>query len=162
MSKSFADLVEAARIEKGYSRANLATLIGVATQSIIIYEQGSCGSHPSIPPDDVRKLIVKVLGLSTKEVNAAMRETLRRRKERIRHRDDLYPNEMLIDDLRSRVSCCPCKNSTVSSAKALIKVCRVQFTDGNGRCKECAVWGSKGEDVDALKERNITIKEILL
>lgn len=116
----------------------LAEQVGTTAGNITQYETGI------VPPPELRRKLQKALDLKLKAINAAMGETIRRRKQR-KTAQPLYSNTFHdgVDLLRVGRSC-PCENAILSSVEVLLRRCRAEKRNGNGRCKRCEVLKSKG------------------
>jgi transcriptional regulator with XRE-family HTH domain len=138
---SIGELLRARREELEMTVRQLAEQVGTTAENITQYEAGI------VPPPELRRKLQKALDLKLKAINAAMGETVRRRKQR-KTAQPLYSNTFRegIDLLRV-AGHCPCKDSILSSVDVLLLRCRAEKRNGNGRCKLCVVLKSKGLDL---------------
>lgn len=135
---SIGELLRARREELELTVRQLAEQVGTTAENITCYETGI------VPPPHLRGKIQKALDLRRDAINAAMGETIHRRRRRKLNKPYLCNTFRYAADLLSTAGHCPCKDSILSSVEVLLLRCRAEKRNGNGRCKRCEVLKSKG------------------
>ena len=135
---SLGELLRARREELEMTVRKLAEQVGTTAENIRQYETGI------VPPPELRKRLKKALDLKTKEISAAIAETVRQRKQRKLDKQYCCCKNRKAADALSVFGCCPCKNAKLSSVEVLLRRCREEKRNGSGCCKRCVVLESKG------------------